>query len=155
MQAEMTPSPPAHTIVFLTLMNHQSNREHVAWLTMGCRPCWSTSAMGPPAGEREQPCQGVSRCPQASHSAGLPPAGDWELAKASSGARKALGTVCALHRDGPNLWVTVPWRLRIFSVEPSSSFCFAVLGVKPRALSMLGKSSAAELDPFYFATGSP
>lgn len=29
LQAEMTPSPPAHTIFLLTMRNHQSHLEHV------------------------------------------------------------------------------------------------------------------------------
>jgi hypothetical protein len=53
LQAEMTPSPPAHTMVFFTLKLHQSHLEHVSWSTTGCRPCCSSSAMGPSAGERE------------------------------------------------------------------------------------------------------
>lgn len=30
LQEEMTPSPPAHTMVFLTMKLHQSHLEHVA-----------------------------------------------------------------------------------------------------------------------------
>lgn len=52
LQAEVTPSPPAHTMVSFTMVPHQSLWVHVAWSTTGCRPCCSSSAMGPLAGER-------------------------------------------------------------------------------------------------------
>lgn len=43
------PSPPAHTMVVLTAIPHQSGWEQVAWSATGIKACCSLSAMGPPA----------------------------------------------------------------------------------------------------------
>lgn len=136
----MTPSPPAQTIVFRTLMNHQSSLEHVAWLTMGCRPCWSTSAMGPLAGERAA-MQGVSLCPPLSPGSGLQPAGDRVYGRPrkpsvcpSLGWLKSLSHTQSLGDYEPLVW----------SLNFSSPFCFTVRRIEPRPLSRLGKHPTTE-----------
>lgn len=48
------PSPPAHTMLVLTAMPHQSDWEQVAWSATGIKACCSLSAMGPPAKTHRQ-----------------------------------------------------------------------------------------------------
>lgn len=48
------PSPPAHTMVVLTAIPHQSGWEQVAWSATGIKACCSLSAMGPPAKTHRQ-----------------------------------------------------------------------------------------------------
>ena len=50
-----TPSPPAQTMVSLTMGPHQSGLVQVAWSTTGSRACCRFSAMGPPAGRKNKP----------------------------------------------------------------------------------------------------